>query len=88
MDSKSQIMKSMEPLFEKAKQDNLWLHSSYQDLWFSPEELEELQSQGKHLWWAENWVLKSPHEKIAELERYKQNLDKEIEAIKAKAGIK
>lgn len=37
-------------IVEKAKKENKIIHAPRQDIWFTPEELERLQSQGKFCW--------------------------------------
>ena len=69
MDNPVAILNSLKPLFKSAEQNNLWFHCSYQDLWFSPEELRANQSVGRFIWGPDNWTLRNPQEKIAYLER-------------------
>jgi hypothetical protein len=45
------------PLFERARKENLCFHCNYQDLWFTPDELQDLQSDGQFRWGAVNWTL-------------------------------
>ena len=49
---------SLEPLFQQAERDGLMFHCQYQDLWFTPKQLREAQSQGKFLWGKCNWHLR------------------------------
>ena len=60
---------TMNQMFEKAKAEGLWFHSSYQDLWFSPKELEGQQLAGKFRWGPENWTLENPNVHLEELKR-------------------
>lgn len=65
---RSEIIKGLKPLFEKAKRENLWFYNENKDIWFSPEELIEEQKQGYYMWGVVNWELRSPYEKLHELE--------------------
>jgi hypothetical protein len=81
MSGKEEILKTLEPLFIKADKEGLWFHSAYQDMWFTPNELREQQANGRYLWGAVNWELRSPQVKIDELNRCKANIDKQIADI-------
>jgi len=77
----------MNELIQKARKEKLWLHYSYQDLWFTPNELEKLQAEGRFRWGSINFSLRNPQEevewlksKVAEAEK---NLENFIERIKA-----
>lgn len=76
----------MEALIIEAKAKRLWFNSMYQNLWFSPYELEELRSQGKFLWGPANWTLRDPKERIYELtikiEKAQKELSDFIEKVK------
>lgn len=66
MDERANILASLAPLFDKARAEGLWFWSSYQDMWFSPDELAKLQAQGSFVWGVANWKLRDPHEYLAE----------------------
>lgn len=55
-------MGALKPLIAEARAKRLWLWCHYQDLWFSPAELEAQNNNGKFLWSAENWRLRDPNE--------------------------
>ena len=57
----------LSPLIERARQQGLWLWCSYQDLWFSPDELEAENHQGRFRWEDTNWQLRDPQEHITAL---------------------
>lgn len=57
----------MEELFKQARENCLWFHSSYQNLWFSPDELQAHRANGRFRWGAENWKLRNPDERLKEL---------------------
>lgn len=56
-------------LLEKAKREGLWFHCNYQNLWFSPKELERDWANGHFRWGAQNWQLVNPAERRRELEQ-------------------
>lgn len=66
MDIKQEILKSLEPLLEKAEKENLWFHSTTQDTWLSPHELRVCNAKGQFLWGVDNWTLRDPKEKLHE----------------------
>jgi len=76
MSNGSDILKSLEPMFEKAEKEGLWFYCSYQDLWFKPQELKEKQSNGRFIWGSDNWELRHPFEKIIEINKLIKNLEK------------
>lgn len=47
---------------EAARATKMWLHSRYHDLWFTPDELEAENADGKFRWGDEWWTLRSPAE--------------------------
>ena len=46
-------------IVEKAKAENKVIHAYYHDVWFTPEELEKKQRQGKFCWGDGNFRLHS-----------------------------
>ena len=79
MTEHEKIVNGLKPLFEKAKKEGLWFNCHYQDLWFSPEELEERQAKGEFMWGAVNWTLKNPKGHLKSLERIAASAKKEAE---------
>ncbi len=69
MSERDQIIAGLKPLFKKARAEGLWFRSSYQDLWFSPDELEAAQAAGRFIWGAVNWTLCDPADRLAQLTR-------------------
>lgn len=67
--SKQYILKSLEPLFNKAKEENLWFYTGYHGIWFSVKELKREHKKGKYIWHKGNWELRNPEDRICELER-------------------
>ena len=73
MNEKEQILKELEPLFEKAEKEGLWFYYNNYDLWFTPEKLKENHKNDKFVWGTNNWELKNPTEKIKDLMNKKNN---------------
>ena len=55
---------SLRPLIAKARAEGKWLHCSYQNLWFSPDQLETENREGRFRWGAVNWTLRDPGEMV------------------------
>ena len=68
-DEAQAVKASMAPLFREALAKKLWFFTSYQQIWFSPEELAAQHAQGKFLWGAVNWQLRDPVEALNDLDR-------------------
>lgn len=69
------------PMMAKAKAEGLWFHCNYQDLWFSPTELEDTWGKGRFQWGAVNWNLRNPQEYKAEAQRRVDVAKSELERI-------
>ena len=57
------IVMSLQPLFESAEAENLWFyHNSVEEgeVWYSPQQLREVQGEGRCIWSPEHWELRSP----------------------------
>jgi hypothetical protein len=71
---------SLRPLIAQARAEKKWLHCSYRDLWFSPDELEAANREGRFRWGAVNWTLRDSNELVAsameEVCRAMRNLDR------------
>ena len=78
MTSEKTIQMMLRPLIESARGRGMWLWCSYQDLWFSPDELEAKNNQGKFLWGPINWVIRDPQEHIQQL---KQGIERAEDAL-------
>jgi len=78
------IDESLLPLFVRADREGLWFYSPYQRLWFSPNELRVYLDDGRFRWGAVNWVLRDPHEALAEARAAVRNAEKEVAAIEAR----
>lgn len=68
MESREEILRSLEPLYAKAVSERLIFWCRYQDLHFTPRELREAQAAGRYVWGAGNWELVEPGARIRELE--------------------
>ncbi len=68
MDEATDIKKSLAPLFKEADEKGLWFYCSYQDLWFSPDDLRSEQANGRFVWGAVNWRLRRPSERMDQLQ--------------------
>lgn len=73
----TETIKSLEPLFDKAKKEGLWFFCDYQCLWFTPLELKECLKKGEFVWGAENWSLRNPQEKLKQIENRERAIQQE-----------
>jgi len=76
----------MDRMIQEAKERGLWLVSNYQQIWFSPRQLQVARAKGKFLWGPENWTLKPASDKIAQLKREQACLESEIADIMREIG--
>jgi hypothetical protein len=56
----------LKKLIEKARKERKWLVSTYQQLWFSPDELETANNEGRFCWRPTNWTLQDPLDLVEE----------------------
>jgi len=61
---KDETLKTLEPLFKEAREKNLLFYCYYQNLWFTPDELQKENEKGKFIWGSINWELKTPTDKL------------------------
>ena len=81
MEANSRVMeKRLGPMFDRARRDGLYFYSTYQSLWFSPDELEADQAAGRFRWGAVNWELRHPSERTRELEHKVAQAQTELDA--------
>ena len=71
----------LRPLIQEAKDRKMWLHTYYQDIWFSPDELEAMNKEGRFLWGPVNWELRNPKERVEILKRGIHNAKKELDSF-------
>ncbi|TYP92070.1 hypothetical protein LX73_2316 [Fodinibius salinus] len=72
------ILDELEPLFEKAEKQGLWFYTKHGNSWFSPEKLRLMHENGCHIWGKENWQLKDPEERLAQLRSEKRAIEEKI----------
>lgn len=77
MNSRKEIIDSLQPLFKRADRDGLWFYTDYQQLWFSPNELRKCHKEGRFVWGAENWNLRNPQERLNQIENEQRTLNQE-----------
>jgi hypothetical protein len=65
--TKEEILKELDPLFEKAEKENLYFYSNYQCIWMSPKKLRQYHKEGSFIWGPVNWQLKDPKVRTEEL---------------------
>lgn len=78
---KRALERDLDPLFKKAEAQGLWFYSHYQQLWFSPAKLRAEQAGGSFRWGSANWTLRDPMERVRELRRDAEGLNKIADAI-------
>lgn len=61
------MYENLQDLINDARSRGLWLRCSYQNLWFSPDELEKYNREGQFRWGIVNFTLRNPHERLDEL---------------------
>jgi hypothetical protein len=84
MTEKQIILDALQPLFERAEREGLWFNCSYQDLWFSPNELRKLHKENRFVWGAQNWRLRNPQERLNQFENDERRLNHEKNEFLAK----
>lgn len=75
---------SLGDLIRRAEQTGMWLWSRYQNLWFSPDALRRENAAGRFLWDAENFQLRHPCERRAQLEKRAQEAAADLLRFKGK----
>lgn len=80
------ILKSLEPLFREARAKGLWFYCTYQQLWFSPDELAKEHAKGTFIWGPVNWMLRNPKELLTQLEGEIRAAQERYEYAKARVG--
>lgn len=81
------IKEGLAPLFVEARTKGLWFWCRYQDLWFSPDQLEAEHASGKFVWGAVNWQLRDPMERLREAERRAASANAEVARIRTAIGV-
>ena len=83
MSASDEVKAELAPLIEQARAEGLWLWCHYQDLWFSPDELQAQNAKGKFLWGAVNWMLRDPQERVKQAEAAAQRAANELARVRA-----
>lgn len=73
----------MKPMIAQARAEGKWLHCHYQDLWFSPDQLEAEHAKGNFRWGPVNWALRDPQERIARARRTVAEAQAELSRIES-----
>lgn len=79
------IAAELRKLTAQARAEGKWLWCNYQDIWFSPDQLDEQNRNGKFLWGPVNWQLRDPAERVAEAKRRADDAAGEYARIAAAA---
>ena len=69
--AKDEILAMLAPLFERAEREDLYFFTTAAEeepLWFTPEELRDQHQRDDFVWGPDNWQLRSPLERVAELQ--------------------
>jgi hypothetical protein len=74
----------MQELFDRARSGGLWFRSAYQNLWFSPDELEQHNKDGRFRWSPVNWELRSPFERLGQLKKEAADAAEAVKAFEAR----
>jgi hypothetical protein len=81
------VRQALLPVIEEARRAGLWLNSGYQDLWFSPDELESLNLAGQFLWGPANWTLRDPKGHVAQMRKQITAAERELASFAGRAGL-
>ena len=81
-----QVKADLLNLIKKAREQDKWIWFTYQDLWFTPFELEEQINKGKFLWCLINWKLRDHAELLKELNSQVDNLQDRIRSVISRNG--
>ncbi len=74
----------LEQLIQQARDEGKYLYCSYQNLWFSSDELAQSNKDDKFRWGAVNWELRDPQERIDSLVKSVRRQRKEASSLKRK----
>lgn len=77
----AEIRELLRPLISEARETKQWLWCSYQDIWFSPDELDAHHDNGKFLWGPVNWKLRDPTTHLRELEQRIKGAEQALSAF-------
>ncbi len=71
-------MKSLQKLIQQARDEQKMLWCRYQNLWFLPDQLEDLNQRGKFRWGAINFELRDSMERVEQLNKELKEKEKEL----------
>jgi hypothetical protein len=86
MTEKQKVFTELEPMFKEAREKGLWFYCSFEDLWFSPDELKSEQKNGNFIWGVCNWELRNPKEHVACLENRIRSAERELLDFQSRLG--
>ncbi len=75
------------PMVQQARREKKWLRCSYQNLWFSPNELEAHNKDGRFLWGPVNWELRDPADHVEALRREVLRKTDELRAVEKRVRL-
>lgn len=76
----------LKPLIEQAREQGLWLHCRYQNIWMSPDDLERENTAGRFLWGPVNWILRDPQEYVAQARLEVEKANNKLARVLEKTG--
>lgn len=77
---------TLEQLIEQARTEGKYIFCYYQQLWFSPDELEQLNKQGQFRWGAVNFALRDPQERLDGMYVSVEKMKRDIQSLQSKMG--
>ena len=84
-DDPEMIRTQLRGLISEARETGLWLHCGYQDMWFTPDELEAANADDRFLWGPVNWQMRNPSVRtkqlIASVDAARSRLDQHMEKL-------
>jgi hypothetical protein len=75
------VIEMLAEMIEQARHEKKWFYCDYQGLWFSPDELEKHNANGRFLWGPINWQLRDPRERAEQLDHQIETLRRERDRI-------
>ena len=73
-------------MFKEARALGKWFHCYYQDLWFSPDELEAENRAGRFRWGHHNWTLEDPKDLLVQAEEDLKAAQERLAELRQKIG--
>lgn len=88
MTEREQIIASLAPLFDRAERENLLFRAHYQQIVFTPGELQKEQADGRFVWGPVNWELISKDEYLRQAEVELKSAEAEVNRRRALTGAR